>query len=299
VNPTPEARESASLILCDFPVSAATPSPTPQRAQPADSWLPDGVYIPCILQGGLDSSHMDTPVEAVVTENVYQRDYGKSQLIIPAGSRLFAFATPGYIQDRVQVKGEWRLIFVNDATEVSFQGIACNMEFNAATNRYGLGDKTAGIQGIIQTSDHWIVVKSLLGLILTTGANAAQGIASSALQGSSNGNSLNVQVPSVSPIIDQYVKQIINPTGKNLEDVFFVRIPAGKPFWVVTTSIIEPQLRSKGARLQESMTPKTPLNDSAAAMLDPKKALEQIEQLQQKDPNAPDNAQNSAAHFNR
>jgi hypothetical protein len=305
-SPTPppqsvqEPKESGSLILCDFQPTP-TPSPTPQRAEPADSWLPVGVYVPCVLQGSLESSHMDTPVERVINENVYQRDYGKEHLIIPAGSRVFSFATPGYTKDRIQVKGDWRLIFVNDGTEVTFQGIACDMEYDAASNHYGLEDKTAGIQGKTILSDHWIVVKNLLGLLLTTASSGASQVASSLLQSTSGSNVLNFQVPSASPVIDPYVQKIINPTGTQLSDVLFVRIPAGKPFWVVTTSIIEPELRSKGARLQASQeSQKNPLPDSAVAMLHPDNAKKLLDQLQQKDPsNAPDTVQDSAAHFSK
>lgn len=284
--PLPEVPELPPLILCDV-ASTPTPSPTPiPKAEYPDYWLPRQIYIPCVTMGWLDSSHMTTPVVLVVTEDVYQRIHGISHLIIPAHSRLMSFAAPGYVRDRVEVKGEWDLLFVNDGTEVKFHGILCDQEYNARTNHYGLEDKSAGIRGYFHQSDQWSFVRNLGGLLLTTGANALVQAPSTFLQQGGNGSSsvISNQVPAVAPILNDWIQKIVNPA--QLNDTILVSVPHLKPCYVLTTSVVEVRRRSKGAEAQATPTPEEETSSDPSHIRQLQKVLNrELDQLNEpKDP---------------
>lgn len=306
--PQPVVENLPPLVLCDIsPTPRPTPVPVP-KADPFEPWLPTGIYIPCILQGGLDSSHMDTPVQGIVTIDVYQHDYGVGQLIIPAGSRVSCFAARGYTRSSVEVKGTWRLLFVNDGTELEFEGIACDQQFDPVTNHYGRFDKKAGIQGELIEDDSYIRLKAAFGLLLQTAADSAQTFASSALQTSSRGGtSVSYNVPSVTPVAHEWIDQLINGHHTAINDTLYVRIKSGKPFWVFTTSTIFPTHASIGAKEQvearERKQREETLGQPAGFDLRSVKKLLQVSNKQAGETTAQDSDENkepdSAAHFGK
>lgn len=253
--PQPEVEDLPPMVLCDFAPPPPKPAPTPTPAPKAvilERWLPRGVYFRCQLVCGLSSSHMDTPVQVKVMEDVYQWDYGRAELIVPAGTLCSCFATQGYTRDSIEVKGNWIMMFPDKGTELEFTGILCEQQYDPRYNHFGKFDKNAGIKGILIESDYYVRLKAAVGLVFKTVTDSATSFASSAASTFMHGGtSVSYNVPSVSPFTDELINQLINGHHTQINDTLYVWVAPGHNCWMFTTSIINPSVASIGARIQE------------------------------------------------
>ena len=249
--PVPNAPAPTAPLpaLVSFYVSAATPAPTatPVRKHPPQIWLPRGIFIPCELVNTVESSHLDTPIVGEVLRDVYQRNNGVSHLIIPAGTLVNCFAGYGRTRDRVEVKGTWSLTFP-DGLEYELQGVACNREADPELQQYGVEDGSAGLQGDILYTDRYAELKAFGAAAL---AGVAQGFQT--VQGNAyGGNTLqhtpeNAGLQGLSNVMELLVLKYLNA---NDGDETYVRVLAGKQFYIYPTTVIQPDHRSVGAKDQ-------------------------------------------------
>jgi type IV secretory pathway VirB10-like protein len=127
--PTP-ARALPQLVSFYAQVQATpalTPTPEPERPKEPKYWLPPGTFIPCALVNTVESSHINTPVVAEVIRDVYQGGH----LIIPAGAIVSSFAQSGAVRDRIEVAGNWLIVYP-DGRQLRVKGIACDREADPA-----------------------------------------------------------------------------------------------------------------------------------------------------------------------
>jgi hypothetical protein len=250
----PESTEIAPMILADY-APTPTPTPVPQKAAPAETreWLSEGRTIRCLLSNEMDSGHIGIPVVLIVTENVWEQCYGKAKLIIHAGDRLMSFANAGYHKDRITAEGQWRCVFTHEGTSVSFNGILCDTEWDPKSNEFGLYDKSPGIKGTIQQSDQYAWLRGLLGTLVTTIATSAGQLGTAALERGTPSSNINVDTTPYSNVVEKYIDELVGGHQYDVNDMFYVQVPAFKPCCVVTTGVIEPGLASIGARVQNIM----------------------------------------------
>lgn len=236
----PRAAPLPSLVSFYAQV-AATPSPAPapaQRLKDPDIWLPPSIFIPCVLVNTVESSHINTPVVGEVTRDIYQKNNGVSRLIIPAGTLLSSFAQSGAVRNRIEVSGVWLLVYP-DGRQLRINGIACDREADPANQMFGLEDGSAGLQGELIESDHWANAKAFIALLMTATMQTGTAVATSALQASHTTGV--VGLPDTTPILSKYLDQLLDgETG----DGRFVRVAAGKEFYLVPTEVIYPTHRS-------------------------------------------------------
>ena len=218
-----------------------TPSPTPApalRPKDPDVWLPPSIFIPCVLVNTVESSHINTPVVGEVTRDVYQKNNGVSRLIIPAGTLVSSFAQSGAVRDRIEVSGVWLFVFP-DGRQLRINGIACDREADPTNQQFGIEDGSAGLQGELIESDHWANAKAFIALLMTATMQTGTAVATSALQASHTTGV--VGLPDTTPILSKYLDQLLNgETG----DGRFVRVSAGKEFYVFPTEVTYPTHRS-------------------------------------------------------
>ncbi len=278
--PPPEKHKIKSLpplILVD---TTPTPTPTPRAEQPAPRrWLSESMYIPCVLLPELDSGHGAIYIVCIVTENIYCLNYGVSNLILPAGTRLMSQAEGGYRRDRIFADIEWTAIFNHSGISVKFKGALCDMEYDVTTNMYGLYDKSPGIQGKLVETDQYARLEGFFELLLKTGSNLASSAGDSilqrGLQGGGGSNNVQVNVPPVDPLIDSSIKLLVNGHHTDINDTLMVRVPSGKTCWVLTLGPVYVDLASVGSSLQAEQEKKAEPDDT-------QKAVNQLQAIQAK-----------------
>jgi hypothetical protein len=306
--PVPNAPALQLPALVSFYVSAATPTPAPQPTpkRKPQLWLPRGIFIPCELVNTVESSHLDTPVVGEVIRDVYQRNNGVSHLIIPAGTLVNCFAGYGRTRDRIEVKGTWSLTFA-DGLEYELQGVACNRDADPELQQYGLEDGSAGLEGEVLYTDRYAELKAFGAAAL---AGVAQGFQT--VQGNSfGGNNLehtpqNAGLQGVSNVMELLVLKYLNASDG---DETYVRVLAGKQFYIYPTSVVESDHRSVGAKDQRETEEGGPnANPSSSPgqqnlpslgqqLMELRRQLQQQQQQEQQQPQGQRNDQAVHIHY--
>jgi hypothetical protein len=238
--PAIERQQSLASLVSFYQAVAPIPTPTPAAPQPKDvtAWLPPGIFIPCALVNTVESSHINTPVVGEVIRDVFQKNDGVPHVIVPAGTLVNSFAQSGAVRDRIEVAGSWVFVFP-DGRQLKVRGIACDREADPANQQFGIEDGSAGLQGELIESDHWANAKAFIALLMTASMQTGTAVATSALQATHTTGV--TALPDTTPILAKYLDQLLNgETG----DGRFVRVRAGKEFYVYPTETIEPQHRA-------------------------------------------------------
>jgi type IV secretory pathway VirB10-like protein len=239
---------------------AATPTPTPEpKPAPVRIWLASGTFIPCKLVNTINSSHINTPVVGLVTQDIWEQDDGRWHCIIPSGTRVSSFAQSGAVRDRIEVAGTWSLKFPNDAREYRVEGIACTRQADPTTQQFGEEEGSAGLIGEIVESDHWRSAKALLAMTFESLANASGAMATAAI--AKEGFSY-FQTPNAAPVLNQQITQMLN--GEN-GDGRYVHVRGGTDFYVFTCETVEPWKRAIGGQPRAENDPSLRKPPSPAA----------------------------------
>lgn len=223
--------------------TAAADAPPPL----SKTYAPYGRLIPCETVVTLESSKLDTPVIGLVTEDVWHA----GELIIPAGTEVHGRAALDRARERIAAAGKWVIVWRDgsplNGTELVLNGIALDRQKDDASGEYGLRDGAAGLRGDLVKTDDFQELKMFASTFL---AGVAGGLQQLRNQGTAFGDV--VQVPSVSgrnaalqgtaDVLNAYARQIQEAIAR---DGFFVRVPAGKQFYLYVTETID---QAKGTR---------------------------------------------------
>ena len=266
----PAHQPALSPLVSFYQAVTPTPTPTPAPRQVKDvtAWLPPGIFIPCALVNTVESSHINTPVVGEVIRDVVQKNSGVSHVIVPAGTLVNSFAQSGAVRDRIEVAGTWAFVYP-DGRQLKVRGIACDREADPANQQFGIEDGSAGLQGEIVESDHWVNAKAFIALLMTAAMQTGTAVATSTLQAAHTTGV--TALPDTTPILAKYVDQLLNgETG----DGRFVRVRAGKEFYVYPTETIEPQLRSVGdSQVTEKLSATQSLSPAASEAVELEKQI--------------------------
>jgi len=241
-------RENSPLLSSSLTIFAADPQPSK-----ADSRGPKGEYAPafrlikCQLVNTVDSSNTTTPIIGLVTDDLWWN----GKLIIRANSEVHGVANVDRVRERIASNGEFTFV-LNEPSglgrELVIRGIALDMEKDDAMDSYGITDGSAGLRGdVIRTANNDVIklyAASLLSGIagaFSSGANGLLGnrvytnnsaLGLSALQG----GVVNPAAGGTQNVLDRFANQIASSVER---DGFFVRVPAGKQFYVYCTEAID------------------------------------------------------------
>ena len=211
------------------------------------TYAPFGRLIPCQTVITIESSKLDTPVIGLVTEDVWHG----GELVIPAGTEVHGRASLDRARERVAVSGKWVVVWRDgsplNGTELVLSGIALDRAKDESTGEFGLRDGSAGLLGALLKTDDWQEIKLFASTFLAGFAGGMQ-----ELQNQSTGLGGVVQVPvassrtaalqGTSDVLNAYAKQIQETIAR---DGFYVRVPAGKQFYLYVTETID---QAKGTR---------------------------------------------------
>ncbi|MGC4074924.1 MAG: TrbI/VirB10 family protein [Nibricoccus sp.] len=209
--------------------SRAVPSP-PER------FVPFGTLLKCKLVNTIDSANLETPVIAMLLEDIWQN--GKK--VIPANTLVHGTARSGRLRDRITATGAWRFVW-QDGRELVFNGVALDREYDHDIDGYGITDGSGGIKGRILATDDLQELKMLASAALSGFARGTQDRQQTALGTTITGSVSNGVREGVGDVFELYAKR----TLKEIEESgYFVRVAAGKEFYVYVLGAIDPHKAS-------------------------------------------------------
>lgn len=231
--PKPRKVRYASLLA-----SYDAPPVRTERVEPPapERFIPFGTLLKCKLVNTIDSANLETPVIAVLLEDVWQN--GKK--VIPANTLIHGTARSGRMRDRVTATGGWRFVW-QDGRELVFNGVALDREYEHEIDGYGITDGSGGIKGRVMATDDLQELKMLASAALSGFARGTQDRQQSALGTTITGSVSNGVREGVGDVFDLYAKRTLKDIEEN---GYYVRVAAGKEFYVYVLESVDPQKAS-------------------------------------------------------
>jgi len=259
-------------------VAAAAPLPAGTAAEKAgapsigDEFAPFGRLVKCQLVDTLDSvTARSEPIVALVTENL---DWN-GNVIIPAGTEAFSYARPEPVIDAAGVgrlvdNGEWTLVLPGgpegaNGRELILQARAIDRRELVVSGRgrvraWGLDDGADGLVGYtLSTLDNkeikLFAAAAVSGMAQGFGAIAERQEPASGLPGALGATQAaptlgNALAGSLGAGAVDYMNQM---AGRIRDEIskrgVYVRVPAGKSFYLFVEQTIDPRAASVGLRL--------------------------------------------------
>jgi hypothetical protein len=223
-----------------------------QETQVSDNYAPYGRMIPCETVITIDSAKIETPIIGFVTEDVWH----DGKLIIPAGAEVHGNAQVDPSRERIASDKNWILVWRTtdrmNGAELPVHGVALDMERNETTGTWQLTDGSAGLKGDILKTDNWAEIKLFVATFLSAATTGLENTTSSsnALTGQTTQTPLstpkNAALAGSSAVLNQYAQQILDSIKR---DGFYVRVPAGKQFYLYVTQTIDLDKAQRGESL--------------------------------------------------
>jgi hypothetical protein len=231
--PAPQPPKPDSTPL--FPVLnvvAETPAAVTKEAKKfSEDFAPFGRLIPCELVITVDSSSIQTPIIGLVTEDIFHH----GQLIIPAGTEVHGSAQVDRARERIASNGRWTLVWQN-GQELNVSGLALDHDRDADTGTWGITDGSAGLRGKLLKTDNLAEVKLYVAALLSGAAEAFTDKGISAFGTFALPSLQNAPLKGAQAVLDRYAQQILNAIER---DGFYVRVPAGKQFYLYITQTVD------------------------------------------------------------
>ena len=208
-------------------------SETPQAEQKtlSKNYAPYGRLIPCELIVTVDSSSIQTPIIGLVTEDIYHA----GRLIIPAGTEVHGRAQTDHTRERIASGNTWTLVW-QDGEELKLSGLALDREANPKVDGWGITDGSAGLRGRVLKSDDMAEIKLFAASFLSGAASAFSDRQSTILGSQISPTLKNAPLQGAQNVIEAYARQIYDSIQR---DGFYVRVPAGKQFYLYVTQTID------------------------------------------------------------
>lgn len=257
VEPRPRKVRYASLLAS----YDASPSRNARAEPPApERFIPFGTLLKCKLVNTIDSANLETPVIALLLEDVWQN--GKK--VIPANTLVHGTAQSGRMRDRMTASGAWRFVW-QDGRELVFNGVALDREYDQEVDGYGITDGSGGIKGRVLATDDLQELKMLASAALSGFARGTQDRQQSALGSTITGSVSNGLREGVGNVFDLYAQRTLRDIEEN---GYFVRVAAGKEFYVYVLESVDPQKaiiagvkRRATAAVADESTAQTPIQN--------------------------------------
>ena len=205
----------------------------------SDKFIPFGCLIKCRLVMTVDTGRMATPVIGEVMEEVWhQNTYGEKNMIIERGVLVHGMCSGSPMRDRIPTEGNWTLVWRNadspdNGKELVIKGLALENSQEAGGNYWTITDGSAGIPGYaIEGSE----LKEIMALISTFVSGLGAGMVSTDTTTTSSSTVTSYQANmktavalGVQRTAELYAQRMLR---KIAEDTYFVRAPAGTPFYI-------------------------------------------------------------------
>ncbi|MGD0649724.1 MAG: TrbI/VirB10 family protein [Verrucomicrobiia bacterium] len=215
------------------PISLYTEPPMSEteRKPLSKFYAPYGRLIPCELIVTIDSSSIQTPIIGLITEDIYH----DGRLIIPAGTEVHGTAQADRKRERIASNGGWTLVW-QTGEELHLDGIALDREKDPTGDGWGITDGSAGLRGQVLKTDNLAELK-LFAATFLSGAASALTVNQQTIYGSQLVPTLqNAPLKGAQDVLGAYAQQILDTIQR---DGFYVRVTAGKEFYLYVTQTID------------------------------------------------------------
>ena len=241
--PLPGPTPSRPAALTSPKQAAATPALPPlslvaetvsQERPPktiSANFAPFGRLVPCELVITVDSSSINTPIVGLVTEDIFHH----GQLVIPAGTEVHGTAQVDRARERIASSGRWTLVWQN-GQELSVSGLALDHEREPDTGTWAITDGSAGLRGRLIKSDNLAEVKLYVAALLSGAAGVFTDKSTSPFGTVTLPSLQNAPLKGAQSVLDRYAQQILTSIER---DGFYVRVPAGKQFYLYLTQTLD------------------------------------------------------------
>jgi hypothetical protein len=213
------------------------PSPDP-RSQLSKDYAPFGRLISCQLIITVDSSALDTPIIGLVTEDVWH----EGRLIVPVGTEVHGTARVDRMRERIASQGQWTLVW-QDGKEMRLSGLALDREKEASGEGWAITDGSAGLRGQLLKSDDYAEVKLFVASFLGGAAGAFTERETTLLGSQATATIGNAGLGGIQQVLNTYARQIMDTIER---EGFYVRVPAGKQFYLYVTETMDAANASVG-----------------------------------------------------
>ncbi len=254
--PAPRPRAEAKPRKVQYRTLLAAYNAQPVEQQTASTpapnrFIPYGTLLKCKLVNTVDSANLETPVIAVLLEDVWQN----GNRVIPANTLLHGTAKAGRLRDRVTAAGTWRFVW-QDGRELAFNGVALDREYDHAGDGYGITDGSAGMKGRVMASDDLQELKMMASAALSGFARGTQDRSYTPFGSTITGSLSNGAREGVGQVFDLYAHRTMRDIEQN---GYFVRVPAGKEFYVYVAESVDPEkARIAGSKIEPRPAPPAP-----------------------------------------
>lgn len=235
-------------VAAPLTIFAADPQPgkAPSR-EPKGDYAPAFRLVKCQLVNTVDSSNITTPIIGLVTDDLWWN----GKIIIRANSEVHGVANVDRVRERIAGNGEFTFVLNEpdgSGRELVVRGIVLDMEKDDSMDSYGITDGSAGLRGdVIRTANSDLIklyAASLISGIAGAFSSNANGILGNRVYTNNSalglstiqGLAVNPAVGAAQGVLDRYAEQIESSIER---DGFFVRVPAGKQFYVYCTEAID------------------------------------------------------------
>ena len=217
---------------------------------PLGVYAPVGRLIQCQLVHTIDSGASDTPIIGLVTEDLWHQ----GRLVVPAGSEVHGRAQVDTLRERIISSGTWAIVR-QTGEELIVTGTALDREQNGRRGSWGLTDGSPGLVGQVIRSRSLAEIKLFAATFLSGMASGLQQSQSTPYGTQIPGTARNGALNGTSQVLNSYAQQILETIKR---EGIFVRVPAGKEFYLYVTETIDLSLSKTGnARTANWSTPNT------------------------------------------
>ena len=250
-SPTPFPRPLATPIQPQQR-PPATPAPLPMRiyaavndgANVSDEFLPFGRLIPCELVITVDSSRIATPIVGLVTEDQWEN----GNLIIPAGTEVHGQCQLDRSRDRIASERHWVVVWQDSGKELPVQGVALDSSPRPDGSGWEITDGSAGLRGMTLKGDQYAEIKEIIAKAISAGA---QGFVPTVTSISPFGSVSSTTTGSWQTALAQTVQAAGQVYGNQVlqsikDDGVYIRVPAGKQFYLYVTQTIDLSKSTRG-----------------------------------------------------
>jgi hypothetical protein len=240
--------------------STTAPEPTPEE-QPQGDYAPSFRMVRCKLVNTVDSSNIVTPVIGLVTDDL---TWG-GKIIIPKCSEVHGTAQVDKSRERIAAEGVWTFTLYDASNpglgrELVVKGIAMDREDDPEFTRlmvgatavddikktWGITDGGAGLRGVVIRSNNAAELQLFVACFISGIAQSVQGSVTNVFgqtvpspnvsgAGGVPGYLINPPAQGAEAVLDRYAQMVMDSIEK---DGFFIRVPAGKLFYVYVTENI-------------------------------------------------------------